>query len=147
MPDPHYLKNTERFLPNHKYGPKKRPRNVKNSTNKTSKCNEQRTVLKDVILLHGPKQDKVPCGVARKVLFALGFTTTLELSHTMKESEIRSLLEEKFKNKLESISRKGNKFQFVRAINSKIIPLENTKQAAYNGRLLKHISGQGPLYI
>ena len=108
-------------------------------------------MLKDVILLHGPKQDKVPRGVAREALFALGFTMTLQLSHTMEESEIRSLLEEKFKNKLESISRKGNKFQFVRAIDSKIIPLENTKQqecqAACDWRLLKNISNQGPQYI
>ena len=91
------------------------------------------------------------CGISQEALFALGFTTTLELSISMQESEIRSLLEEKFKNKLESISRKGNKFQFVRAINSKIISLENTNQqecqAPCDGRLLKHISGQGPLYI
>ena len=149
-PDRPYPENTERFMPNRKYGVKKRQRNMKNSSSKKSKSNEQRTVLKDVILLHGPKQDKVPRGIARESLFALGFTTTLELSHTMEEGEIRSLLEEKFKNKLKSISRKGNKFQFVRAINSKIIPLENTKQerqAPCDGRLLKHISGQGPLYI
>jgi hypothetical protein len=91
------------------------------------------------------------CGISQEALFALGFTTTLELSISMQESEIRSLLEEKFKNKLESISRKGNKFQFVRAINSKIISLENTNQqecqAPCDRRLLKHISGQGPLYI
>jgi hypothetical protein len=150
-PDRRYPENAERFVPNRKYGTKKRPRNVKNSTSKKPKCNEQRTVLKDVILLHGPKQDKVPRGISREALFALGFTTTLELSISMQESEIRSLLEEKFKNKLESISRKGNKFQFVRAINSKIISLENTNQqecqAPCDGRLLKHISGQGPLYI
>ena len=151
MPDRRIPENTERFVPNRKYGSRKRPRNLKSSTGKKPKCNEQRTVLKDVILLHGPKQDKVPRGMAREALFALGFTTTFELSSAMGESEIRSLLEEKFKSRLDSISRRGNKFQFVRAINSKIIPIENFNQqeghATCDGRLLKHISGQGPLYI
>ena len=151
MPDRRNPETAERFLPNRKYGTKKRPRNVKNSISKKPKCNEQRTILKDVILLPGPKQDKVPRGIAREALFGHGFTTTLELSNTIEESEIRSLLEEKFKNKLGSISRKGFKFQFVRAINCKIFPLENVKQQdckmPCDGRLLKHISGQGPLYI
>ncbi len=108
MPDRRYPENAESFVPNRKYNTKKRARNVKSSTSKKPKCNEQRTVLKDVILLHGPKQlDKVPRGIAREALFALGFTTTLE-PNTMEESEIRRILEEKFKNKLESISREGN---------------------------------------
>ena len=65
MPDRRIPENTERFVPNRKYGSRKRPRNLKSSTGKKPKCNEQRTVLKDVILLHGPKQDKVPRGMAR----------------------------------------------------------------------------------
>ena len=99
----------------------------------------------------GPKHDKVPRGIAREAFFGHGFTMTLEMSNTMEESEIRGLLEEKLKNKLGSISRKRCKFQFVRAIYSKIIPLENAKQqdskTPCDGRLLKHISSQGLLYI
>ena len=75
-----------------------------------------------------PKQDKVPCRIAWEVLFAFGFTTALELSNSMEESQIRRILEGKFKNKFESIPREGNKFQFVRDINSKIIPLKNINQ-------------------
>lgn len=90
MPDRRYPENAERFVPNRKYGTKKRPRNVKNSTSKKPKCNEQRTVLKDVILLRGPKQDKVPRGIAREALFALGFTIPRRLNLALLCKKVRS---------------------------------------------------------
>ena len=100
-PDRRYAESTERFVPNRNYAStKKRSRYVKNASNKKPKGNELRSTLKDVILLPGPKQNKVPRGLEREALFAHGFTTTIELNAGMHESEIRSFLEEKFQKKL-----------------------------------------------
>ena len=45
MPDRRNPETAERFLPNRKYGTKKRPRNVKNSISKKPKCNEHRYII------------------------------------------------------------------------------------------------------
>ena len=64
----------------------------------------------------------------------------------MSEQEIRENLEEKFKRKLLRL-KMVPKFEFVRAINSKIICASRQDCQSFDGRLLKHISGQAPLYI
>jgi hypothetical protein len=149
-PDRRTRESSERFVPNRKYGGKKRSKSVKNNANKKPKGNEQRNVLKDVILIPGPKEQKVPRGTKREALFSHGFTTTIELNLTMNESDIRALLEEKFANKFAS-SQKCPKFEFVRGVHNKIISIESKgdqgQGPSCDARLLKHISGQGPIYI
>lgn len=136
-----------RFHPSQNYQPrgKKRAKSTKANAKKTKHV-EQRSTIKDVILLPGPKFDKVPRGATREGLYTNGFVTTFELIPTMSEQEIREILEEKFKRKLLR-SKKVPKFEFVRAINSKIICAKKQDCQSYDGRLLKHISGQAPLYI
>ncbi len=66
----------------------------------------------------------------------------------MSEDDIRALLEEKFSNKFVNF-KKFPKFEFVRGVHNKIISIESSggKGPSCDGRLLKHISGQGPIYI
>jgi hypothetical protein len=67
----------------------------------------------------------------------------------MGESEIRVYWRKSLKADLTLFLEKAT--EFVTAINSKIIPIENVNQqeghVTCDGRLVKHISGQGPLYI
>ena len=132
-----------RFQPSQNYQPrgKKRAKSTQVNAKKTKQA-EQRYV----ILLPGPTFNKVPRGATREGLYSSGFVTTLELIPTMSEQEIRANLEEKFKRKL-SRSKKVPKFEFVRAINSKIICARKQDCQSFDGRLLKHISSQAPLYI
>ena len=135
-----------RFQPSQNYQPRSKKRAKYTSVNaKKTKQVEQRSTIKDVILLPGPTFNKVPRGATREGLYSNGFVTTLELIPTMNEQEIRKNLEEKFKRKL-SRSKKVPKFEFVRAINSKII-CARKQDCQIDGRLLKQISGQAPLYI
>ena len=136
-----------RFQPSQNYQPrgKKRAKSTQVNAKKTKQV-EQRSTIKDVILLPGPTFNKVPRGATREGLYSNGFVTTLELILTMSEQEIRTNLEEKFKRKL-SRSKKVPKFEFVRAINSKIISARRQDCQSFDGRLLKHISSQAPLYI
>jgi hypothetical protein len=142
IPDRRTRESSERFVPNRKYGGKKRSKSVKNNANKKPKGNEQRNVLKDVILIPGPKEQKVPRGTKREALFSHGFTTTIELNLTMNESDIRAVLEEKFANKFAS-SQKCPKFEFVRGVHNKIISIESKgdQGPSCDARFLKHISG------
>jgi hypothetical protein len=98
-------------------------------------------------LIPGPKEQKVPQGEA---LLSHGFTTTIELNLTMNENYIKALLEDKFANKFAS-SQKCPKFEFVRGVHNKIISIESKgdqgQGPSCDARLLKHISGQGPIYI
>ena len=145
--DRQFVGQRARFQQSQNYQPrgKKRAKSTKVNAKKTKHV-EQRSTIKDVILLPGPKFNKVPRGATREGLYTNGFVTTLELIPTMSEQEIRENLEEKFKRKLLG-AEKVPKFEFVRAINSKIICARRQDCQSYDGRLLKHISGQAPLYI
>ena len=90
-----------RFQPSQDYQPRSKKRAKSTSVNaKKTKQVEQRSTIKDVILLPGPTFNKVPRGATREGLYSNGFVTTLELIPTMSEQEIRTNLEEKFKRKL-----------------------------------------------
>ena len=90
-----------RFQPSQNYQPrgKKRAKSTQVNAKKTKQV-EQRSTIKDVILLPGPTFNKVPRGATREGLYSNGFVTTLKLIPTMSEQEIRTNLEEKFKRKL-----------------------------------------------
>ena len=102
-------------------------------------------MVKDVILLPGPRVKCVPKGVAREELYVRGFTTTFDLSSSMNEKEIRAILEEKLKYKLGN--RLGPKCIFVRAVSNKIIVPTLSENERFDGRMIKHFAGQGPVYI
>ena len=99
--DRQFVGQRARFQPSQNYLPrgKKRAKSTKVNAKKTKHV-EQRSTIKDVILLPGPKFNKVPRGATREGLYTNGFVTTLEQILTMSEQEIRENLEEKFKRKL-----------------------------------------------
>ena len=150
MPDRQRVSNITHFNPNSIYRPKSGKR-AKSSTSKAPKKQRntntatERKCVKDVILLPGPKVSCVPKGVAREELFVRGFTTTFELSTSMSEEEVRDMLGKKLKDKLGDSP--GSKFTFVRAVSNKIIAPDLSKSECFNGRMIKHFSGQGPVYI
>ena len=102
-------------------------------------------MVKDVVLMPQPKACVVPKGAVREELFIRGFATTFELSPSMTEREIRWILEEKLKHKLQSIS--SPKFEFMRAVNNKLIRPELSDGESFDGRMVKHFAAQGPVYI
>ena len=57
---------------------------------------------------------------------------------------MRMLLEERFARKLCDLC-KSPKFEFVRAVYNKVVSIDQGQTSG--ARLLKHISGQGPIYI
>ena len=58
------------------------------------------------------------------MLFSNGFTTTVELTTTMDENEVREILEEKFVEKYEKSSKRP-KFEFVRAVHTQLFHLKH----------------------
>ena len=62
----------------------------------------------------------------------------------MSENDVRKHLEERFARKLCDLS-KSPKLEFVRAVHNKVVSIE--REQTSDARLLKHISGQGPIYI
>lgn len=150
-PDRLTVASIARFNPSTVYRPKAGKR-AKSSSSKAPKkqrtkaSGTERKSVKDVILLPGPKVNCVPKGVAREELYVRGFTTTFDLSLSMNEEEIRQVLEEKFKDKLGNILA-GTKFIFVRAVSNKIVVPSLSKTESFDGRMLKHFAGQGPIYI
>ena len=142
-PDRRFVQQFENFVTNN--SGKKRTKFIKKPTgSKKPKRGDQRTVFKDVILLPDPKQQKVPRGTTREALYSHGFTTTIELHPSMTENDIRKLLEERFSRKLWDLN-KSPKFEFVRAVHNKLVSIDQGQTS--DARLLKHISGQGPIYI
>ena len=138
---------TDRFVPSRNYGVgKKRAKPTKSKVSKKSKTTDARTTLKDVVLIPYSRQTKIPRGREREHIFSSGFCATFELDPSMTEEGIRALLEQKFADKL-GCSRNSPMFEFMRAVHSKLISLEKDDSPPCNGRLLKHVSGQGPLYI
>ena len=137
------------FNPSVNYGggkKSKRSKTSKNNNGKKLKLNEARTTLKDVVLIPYSRQTKVPRGREREAIFSSGFLSTFELDPSMDEEGIRTALESKFAVKF-SNTRKSPKFEFMRAVHSKLISLETDGCPKCDGRLLKHVSGQGPIYI
>ena len=112
---------------------------------KKLKAVDERTTVKDVVLIPGPKANIVPKGAARKELFVRGFVTTFELRPSMTEKQIRDVLEEKLNKKLESIA--FPKFEFVRAVSNKLIRPELSAGESFDGRMVRHFPAQGPVYI
>ena len=149
-PDRHPVASIARFNPSNVYRPKAGKR-AKSSSSKDPKkqrgkaSDTERKSVKDVILLPGPKVKCVPKGVAREELYVRGFTTTFELSTSMSEEEIRRILEGKLKDKLGITP--GPKFIFVRAVSNKIIVPGLSETESFDGRMIKHFAGQGPVYI
>ena len=143
-----------RFNPRNTYRPKsgkkakssssQAPKRQRSKSSDTSHSSERKSV-KDVILLPGPRVKCVPKGVAREELHVRGFTTTFELSSSMNEKEIRAILAEKLKYKLGN--RLGPKFIFLRTVSNKIIVPTLSENERFDGRMIKHFAGQGPVYI
>ncbi|XP_046853882.1 uncharacterized protein LOC124447016 isoform X2 [Xenia sp. Carnegie-2017] len=102
-------------------------------------------LLKDFILLPGPQVETVPRGRFREYLYANGFAeSAVAVDDEMSEDEVRSKISCLFKEKLARLTTHENNFEFVRAIGNQIVKVNN---GPFTGKLLKHISKQGPVYL
>ena len=96
--------------------------------------------MKD-ILLPNPRMKLLRRGRIREELYVRGFVATaVTITNEMTASEIEGQLATLFSNKL-----KGRPFNFVRAVGDKIVNV-NLAQGI-TGKILKHICGQGPVYL
>ena len=97
--------------------------------------------LKDVILLPSPTIKEVPRGWKREELYDKNFAVSaVEISEDMDECQIREKLNDVFCEKFLHIPEP--KFEFVRSVGKKIPGCQS-----YNGKVVKHLSRQGPLYV
>ena len=141
-----------RFNSNVNYAPKRRKRNGPSTSSSTSSCtaakkktteSNSKSLLKDIILLPSPRIESVLRGRFREYLYGNGFAeSAVGISDQMSEEDIKAKVANIFKEKLELIPEPS--YNFVRAIGNKIIRVNN---GPYTGKLLKHISKQGPVYI
>ncbi len=98
-------------------------------------------VMKDVILLPNPRMKLLPRGRIREELYVRGFVATaVNITNEMTALEIEGNFATLFSNKL-----RGRPFNFVRAVGNKIVDV-NLAQGI-TGKILKHICGQGPVYL
>ena len=145
--------NVNRFNPKVSYGIKRRKRSASSKspntssgdtlTKKKGRESNCKSLLKDLILLPSPRIENVPRGRFREYLYANGFAeSAVGVSDQMTEEDIKAKVSNIFEQKLELIPEP--RYHFVRAIGNKIIKVNN---GPYTGKLLKHISKQGPVYI
>ena len=140
--------NVNRFNPKVNYAPKRRKRNgsssTSNSTSAKKKAQESncKTSHKDLILLPSARIESVPRGRFREYLYANGFAeSAVGVSDQMTEEDIKAKVTNIFKEKLELVPEP--RYIFVRAIGNRIVKVNN---GPFTGKLLKHISKQGPVY-
>lgn len=100
-------------------------------------------ILKDIFLVPNPKASKVPRGKAREELCSNGFVSfAVSLNTAMSEQDVMQKVVVEFANKFALCQDKG--FEFMKAVNDKLIGQD---QKVWNGKVLKHMTGVGPLYI
>ena len=133
------LENTPQFLPKRinesRKGKRKKPYTKKKDAQSSS-------VMKDVFLLPSPRMKNVPRGRKREELYARGFVATaFTITNDMSNAELIESFSSIFSEKLRGF----RKFTIVRGIGNKIVEI-NTSQEI-NGKVLKHICGQGPIYL
>ena len=115
------------------------PRNA--AKEKSSAKSSAAAVMKDVVLLPNPRMKDVPRGQTREELYVRGFVATaVILTNELTVCEIQRQFATLFDKKL-----RGGQFTIVRAVGNKIIDINLSQEI--NGKILKHICGQGPVYL
>lgn len=100
--------------------------------------------LKDIVMIPSPSIDAVPGGWKREELYYKKLAVSaVEISEGMSEKEIRQKLNHVFREKIIT-SIPEAKYRFVRAVGNKII---DPDCQCYDGKVTKHLSKQGPVYI
>ena len=114
---------------------KSRKRKLNTTTSK-----ERKSFLKDVYLLPS-SCEKVPRGRRRENMSKNGFVAfAVEFDPDADESQLRATIYEEFKEKMQSPAA----FSFMKAIQDNLVaPMKKT----WTSKVLKHMTGTGPLYI
>ena len=105
-----------------------------------------KTWVKDVILIPSPHFSSVPKFNVREGLYEDKFVLSGFILHSLAtEKEFRNTLETAFMDKF-AFTPVENKFEFVRAVEKKIVKIRSTDEIT--GEVLKHFCGsRGPIYI
>ena len=105
-----------------------------------------KTRVKDVILIQSPHFSSVPKFNVREGLYEDKFVLSGFILHSLAtEKEFRNTLETAFMDKF-AFTPVENKFEFVRAVEKKIVKIRSTDEIT--GEVLKHFCGsRGPIYI
>lgn len=143
--DRSFVNALTRFDPNTNYRPKKGKKHParQNKRKHSESTRSSKATLKDVVLLPSPKINVVPRGKNREELYTKCFAeSAVEISDDMSEQTIKEKFATIFQRKLNSLPEP--KFDFVRAIGNKIIPVP---VGPFTGKLLKYIAKQGAIYI
>lgn len=144
-PDRVYVSQINKFNPSSNYRPKKGKRKETQATGEKRKRSAaaEKSLLKDVLLLPSPTNKEVPRGARREELYSENFAVSaFEITDEMSEAELRQKLGKAFASKLDNLAEP--KFNFVRAVGNKII---DPGCQSYSGKIIKHLTRQGPLYI
>ena len=99
--------------------------------------------MRDVVLLPSLRMDDVPRGSKREQLYTNGCViSAYSISDGLTEKEIKCRMPSAFGEKLQGLP--DPKFDIVRAVGNKII---DPACDSYNGKVLKYLNKQGPIYI
>ncbi len=108
-----------------------------------SSGDKSREILKDVFLLPSPKAYKVPRRKEREELCSNGFVSfAVPFNTSLTEPEIIRQITLEFAEKFSECNLPS--FEFLKAVNDKLITQESK---VWDGKVLKHMTGTGPLYI
>ena len=138
-----------RFDRTQQYAPRPQRKNLSRNGQKpydpcADRSNSGKLVCKDVFLLPHPRTNTVTRYKIREELYARELVASaIEVPSDATEADIGQTFSDLFIKKLGPIS--GVNFAFVRTIGNKIdTPKVN---CSWDGKMLKHIAGQGPIYI
>jgi len=107
----------------------------------TIRCGKRKysEIMKDVILINDPKVSEVPRRNSRQFYYMNGFVANaIKFNNGMDETDIRCIILTEFHPKLK-------RFEFLKAVDEQLISPKNINFWDYD--TLKHVVGQGPLYI
>ena len=104
---------------------------------------DEKIILKDIFLLPSPHASKVPRGKKREELSEKGFVSfAVPISLGQTELAIKTIILTEFKEKFSQSA--SPDFLFLKAVNDKLIT-QPTK--IWNGKVIKRMTGNGPLYV
>ena len=151
IPDREYVAEISNFNLSTNYRPKRGKKkesqagvqNKKRLVFEQGKALKEKAILKDDVLLPSPKFEDVPHVSRREELYSEKFAVSaFEIHDGLSEQEIRRKLTIAFAEKLTDLPEP--KFHFVRAVGNTII---DSNCETYNGKVIKYLNKQGPVYI
>ncbi|XP_028402076.1 uncharacterized protein LOC114525067 [Dendronephthya gigantea] len=114
------------------------------SSTQSSSSDRNELFLKDVYLLPRPTYDRVPRREAKANLQKEGFCID---AYTFDKRWNEQIIREKMVMLFQNILKDEKSFEFVKSSGTTVIPVNLPSEQRMTGKVLKHVAGNGPVYI